>query len=60
MAQEPGFLVIGASMAFDLLEWLAVGITSTYTLPLYSTAGRSTPYVTSYTNWQSQWKSGIF
>jgi hypothetical protein len=29
-------------------------------LPLYSTGARSTPYVTSYSNWQPQWKSGKF
>lgn len=37
-----------------------VGVTSTYALPLYSTAARSTPYITSYTNWQPQWKNGNF
>jgi len=39
---------------------LPVGITSTYILPLYQSAGRSTPYVTSYTGWQPAWKNGSF
>jgi len=37
-----------------------VGVTSTYTLPLSATAVRSTPYITSYTNWQPQWKGDSF
>ena len=33
-----------------------VGVTSSYTLPLYgSTNGRSIPYVSSYTGWQPNW-----
>jgi len=39
---------------------LPVGITSSYILPLYQSAGRSTPYVTSYTGWQPAWKNGSF
>jgi len=39
---------------------LPVGITSTYILPLYQSAGRSTPYVTSYNGWQPTWKNGSF
>ena len=40
---------------------LPVGIQSSYTLPLYGgTAGRSTPYITSYTGWQPAWKNGSF
>ena len=35
---------------------LPVGITSSYTLPLYgATIGRSTPYVTPYDGWQPNW-----
>ena len=37
-----------------------VAITSSYVLPLYPSSGRSTPYVTSYTGWQPQWKNGSF
>ena len=39
---------------------MPVRITSTYILPLYQSAGRSTPYVTSYTGWQPSWKNGSF
>jgi hypothetical protein len=40
---------------------LPVGVTSTYTLPLYQSAGRSTPYVTSYDGWRpAAWKNGSF
>ncbi len=39
---------------------LPVGITSQYILPLYQSAGRSTPYITSYTGWQPTWKNGSF
>jgi Carboxypeptidase regulatory-like domain/TonB dependent receptor len=39
---------------------LPVGITSSYTLPLYgATSGRSTPYVTSYTGWQPNWNGSF-
>jgi Carboxypeptidase regulatory-like domain len=39
---------------------LPVSISSTYTLPIYPTGARSTPYVTSYTGWQPAWKNGSF
>jgi hypothetical protein len=35
-----------------------VGLGTSYGLPLFN--GRSTPYVTSYTGWQPQWKNGSF
>jgi hypothetical protein len=37
-----------------------VGITSSYLLPIYgATKGRSTPYITSYNNWQPNWNGGF-
>jgi hypothetical protein len=39
---------------------LPVGVTSSYTLPLYgATPGRSTPYITSYDNWRPQYNGGF-
>ncbi len=39
---------------------LPVGITSSYTLPLYGASiGRSTPYVTSFNGWQPNWNGGF-
>ena len=39
---------------------LPVGISSSYTLPIYPTGARSTPYITSYDGWQPAWKNGSF
>ncbi len=39
---------------------LPVGISTSYTLPLYgSQVGRTTPYITSYNGWQPNWNGGF-
>jgi len=63
LTHGPGAWILGNWGVNGVLTYSSgtpVGITSTYTLPLYSTSARSTPYVTSYNNWQPQWKNGSF
>ncbi|HEX4770999.1 MAG TPA: TonB-dependent receptor, partial [Bryobacteraceae bacterium] len=63
LTHGPGAWILGNWGVNGVLTYASgtpVGITSTYTLPLYSTSARSTPYITSYTNWQPQWKNGSF
>jgi hypothetical protein len=45
----------GLNGVFTYSSGQPVSLTSTYVLPLYSTNGRSTPYITSYDGWQPNW-----
>lgn len=59
LTHGPAAWIIGNWGVNGLLTYasgLPVGLTSTYTLPLYgASSGRPAPYVTSYNGWQPNW-----
>jgi len=64
LSSGPAAWIIGnwrtaAIMVYD--SGTPVGLSSSYTLPIYPSgqAGRSVPYVTSYSGWQPSWSGGF-
>lgn len=50
----------GVNGVLTYASGLPIGLTSSYQLPLYGSAvGRSAPYITSYSGWQSHWNGSF-
>ncbi len=63
LTHGPAAWIIGNWGVNGLLTYasgLPIGLTSTYTLPLYgASSGRPIPYVTSYNGWQPNWNGNF-